>query len=120
MNDIARLIVTSIIWIAVMSALMAMLLSDSGAMASADSDTVFKVVLTLAAAATLSTGAIWAARPGSSQQQTTDVTRLAKPKRMGRTRIERLVEALDDDEIYDLEALLLARNEEHRDSANHF
>jgi hypothetical protein len=38
---------------------------------------------------------------------------MSKTKRQQRNRMERLIEALEDDEIYDLEALLLARDQEH-------
>lgn len=55
-------------------------------------------------AATKSTKAIWKA---DSIQGTA-----AKAKRVQQNRITRLVDSLDDDDIYELEALLLAREHE--------
>ena len=46
--------------------------------------------------------------------QTDDNEQQAKAKRTGRSRVERLIEALDDDEIYDLELLLRSREDSTR------
>jgi hypothetical protein len=60
----------------------------------------------MAAAVASSTSTIW----GSHSEADRELD-AAKTKRTSRARIERLVESLDDDEVYELEALLLDRDE---------
>lgn len=103
-----RMIATAVIWIATIAAVITLLTSPTGAIAEADGATAFGIVLVLAIAAALSTLPIWlSAREPRPQARAIPV---AKAKRHQQDRIERLVEALDDDDIYELEALLLARD----------
>jgi len=108
----ARVIATIVIWVILAAVLSITLTSTTGAIAQAQSGAaVFGMVLVLTIAATLSTLAIWTAGQGHPQE-----VQLAKAKRNPRARVERLIESLDDDEVYELEALLLRRED---DSQNH-
>lgn len=50
---------------------------------------------------------VWASGGGEASDR--EAVRSAKAKRVAPNRVERLVDSLDDDEIYALEALLLDR-----------
>jgi hypothetical protein len=106
---IGRVITTLGIWLALMGVLMALLL---GNVEHLNYGAVFGAIAVMTAAATLSTSVIWRGAHEDSHQQ--DLVHLAKAKRVERNRVERLVESLDDDEIYQLEKLLLARDEDSR------
>jgi hypothetical protein len=100
MSDIIRLIATGFIW--GMVALMVTLAGPA-------SDDMTALVLFLSAGATLSTAAIWlsaAFRPRGEMAQA------AKAKRD--SRLSRLVDELDQDEVYQLEDLLEARRDTTR------
>jgi hypothetical protein len=109
MHDTTRLIATLIIWLAfalVMGVVgLVLILSkvDFNLMIAA---LVFGIVAIMAAAVTSSTGSIW-----GSHRETDRELDATKSKRTSRARIERLVESLDDDEVYELEVLLLDRDE---------
>lgn len=110
MRDSVRLTATLIIWLAFIITMAVLLTTPTGAVSQADGPTVFGIVLVIALAAMASTVAVWAAL----RDKGAELQSRSKAKRSGGSRIERLVEALDDDEIYDLEALLLARDEQAR------
>lgn len=111
MRDGARMVATVIIWLAFSVTTAVLLTTPTGAIADADGPTVFGIVLVMALAALMMTASVWVALRGKEGE----LQSRSKAKRSGGSRIERLVEALDDDEIYDLEALLLARDEQARE-----
>ncbi|MBN1965854.1 MAG: hypothetical protein JW910_14475 [Anaerolineae bacterium] len=112
MNDGSRLAATLVIWIAFAALTGTLLTSPTGAVANTtNSGALFGIVLVLAVAATVSTGAIWAS--GRQRGESTE-SRFAKAKRARPRRIEDLVNSLEDDEVYELESLLLARDDEAR------
>lgn len=109
-----RLIATLGIWIILSIIIISLLTSATGAVNNADGATVFGIVFILALSAVFSTGAVWF---GGARLEA-EAVRSAKAKRHGRSRVERLIADLDDDEVYDLEALLLGRDSDlhtHRD-----
>jgi len=104
-----RLIATLIIWLAfalVMGVVGAVLIFSDVAFNWMIAALVFGIVAIMAAAVTTSTGSIW-----GSHRETDRELDATKSKRTSRARIERLVESLDDDEVYELESLLLDRDE---------
>ncbi|MBI5957959.1 MAG: hypothetical protein HY866_04440 [Chloroflexi bacterium] len=109
MRDMPRLFATLIIWLAFSILVGTMTTSVTGAMASANGAVVFGIVLVLAVMATISTLGVWFSGRDSSGSEVSTASR-SKAKRAGSPRIERLVEQLDDDDIYELEAMLLARD----------
>jgi hypothetical protein len=111
---IGRMIATGVIWIATISAIITLLTSPTGAIAHADGAVAFGIVLVLAIAAATSTLPIWLSARESGQQ--VREIPVAKAKRVHEDRVARLVDSLSDDEIYRLEALLLARDD---DTAHH-
>ncbi|MBN1680243.1 MAG: hypothetical protein JW966_08115 [Anaerolineae bacterium] len=121
MNSSARLISTIAIW----TALTLCMITIAAALTSSETEIdhiggafVLAIVFVLARAATLSTRAIWSGSFDETDKDTmrVNLARLTnKPKRHDYNRAERLIAALDDDEIYDLETLLLARQPDHRD-----
>ncbi len=118
MRDSTRLLATLIIWTA-FTAIMGII---GGALVTADATlewggwlVVLLIVLAIVGAVISGTQAVWNFRPDTSEEQRTSA---AKAKRTGQDRVRRLVESLDDDEIYDLESLLLAR-EENPETAAH-
>lgn len=119
MSERARLAATLAIWIAFAIITASTLTSPTGAIAQASGVELFGIVLTMAIAAMVSTVAVWAVgwRATAADQDTASAAR-SKPKRVGRDRVERLIEDLDDDEIYDLEALLLARDQSNTEEGS--
>lgn len=113
MRDSTRTIATLIIWVAMASLIGGLLTTSTGAISRANGATLFGIVLVLSIMGMVSTATIWLAGRGSAAESAE--TSRAKAKRQGRSRIERLIQDLDDDEIYDLEAMLLARDDDaHR------
>lgn len=107
MTERTRLIATTIIWTAFTAiiGLIAVVLHGSaldlyGAMI------VFAIFAVLTLAVNNSTRAIWQSDVVDASQQR------GKIKRHKPSRVERLIENLDDDEIYELEIALLSRDEE--------
>jgi hypothetical protein len=103
-----RVLPTVVIWLA-MAGLMSFII---GVLAATDSEIewwgavlLFFLVVTGIEAAVKSTQAIWKA-------DSAEAIPAAKAKRRQRDRITRLVDSLDDDDIFELEALLLARDHE--------
>jgi hypothetical protein len=109
MHDNTRLIATLIIWLVfalVMGIVGTVLIFSNVAFNWLIAALVFGIVVIMAAAVTSSTGSIWGSQRESGQEH-----ELAKAKRTSRARVERLVESLGDDEVYELESLLLDREE---------
>jgi hypothetical protein len=101
-----RAIATGLIWIAFAGISVSILTSPTSVVAGSPA-AAFGVVLVFAIAAVISTAAMWTA----GQDQPSEA-RLAKAKRVQRSRVDRLIEELDDDEIYELEARLLSREQD--------
>jgi flagellar motor component MotA len=111
MRDNTRLLATLIIWAAftiIIGIIGAMLVTAEAVLDTGGTVALLIILLALLAVVGSSTQAVWGAR---SADDADEQTRRAKDKRTGRSRMERLIEALDDDEIYDLESLLLSREE---------
>lgn len=107
----ARIVATLLIWSCFTAITIALLTSVTGAIARASGVELFGIVLVIALAAAISTAAVWTGTPG----YTGGADRaLAKAKRRRPRRAEDLLDSLDDEEIYELEALLLAREDQAR------
>jgi hypothetical protein len=109
MRDGSRFFATLVIWIGFTIITATIGTSATGPFATDSGAAVFGVVLVLALSAMISTLAVWLGRGGAVQE---DSSHVAKAKRQSRDRIERLVASLDDDDVYELEALLLAARED--------
>ena len=117
MRESTRLAATLIIWIAYAAVIGSTLTSATGAIRNANGATIFGIVAVLSVAAVISTLAIWVGGARASGAHNQTETHLARGKnkrlrqeRLGQDRIARLTDAMDDEDIYDLEALLLARD----------
>ncbi|MBN2305897.1 MAG: hypothetical protein JXQ72_15545 [Anaerolineae bacterium] len=114
MKDGGRVAATLILWIAftIMFLAIVEVLNSAEEVSMGASAMSVVVLLSILTAVTQSTRAVW----GGNSQGKVDESRAsrAKTKRQTPSRVERLIEALDDDEIYDLEALLLAREDQDR------
>ncbi len=100
-----RVWATIAIWTALMVILGVFLtLADMSYIGGGNATTI---VITLALTAALSTWAVWIRAGGTTVQS--EQHDLSKAKRLDPRRVERLIEALDEDEIVELETLLLAR-----------
>lgn len=97
MADIGRLAATVVIWLALVVILIA---------AGVTGGDMVALSLILGIGATVSTGVIW-----SSGQPKGDAFALAR-KGKRTDRLSRLVDTMDEDEIYDLEDLLAARRDD--------
>jgi hypothetical protein len=73
---------------------------------------LFALVVVIIAGAVSATRAVWQAVREIAAQEKAAST--AKAKRSHRNRIERLIESLDDEDIYDLETLLQNREQSRR------
>ena len=114
MKESVRLVATGIIWTAftIIMGIIAATVSTSDSISDVGGLIILAIVLCLTVGVTLSTRAVWQASGAESDEQT------FKLKRSDPRRIERLIETLDDDDIYDLETLLLAR-EQDADQRHH-
>ena len=110
MRDLYRLIATIVIWVMFTGITIAMLTSSTGVFERNTGDLV-PVMAILAAAATLSTISVWAGPEMLARTPHTSADSLTKRKREQRERMSRLVQDLNDDDVYELEALLLARED---------
>lgn len=109
MRESTRLYATLIIWVAFTITTALILTADSGLVSRIETYEAIPILGVLAGAATLSTWAIWiAAGRGSTPEAVSD----ADAKRKRRTRLERLVDTMDDEDLYELEALLAMRDEQ--------
>lgn len=110
MGGQGRAAATIAIWMIFAVLLGSLLTSSTGAIANASGGNVLAVVIVLSIAAAGSTIAIW-----ESGKESTSESRIpSKAKRTRRQRIERLMDSLEDDEIYELQSLLLAREDDDR------
>lgn len=105
-TDNSRLVATLIVW----GSFTTIFLGLVAALALTNADInvpmgffMLIMFLGLLAGVVRATEAIWASAPAEDP---------VKAKRMQNSRIRRLVDSLEDDEIYELEALLLARDDE--------
>jgi hypothetical protein len=75
---------------------------------------LFGLVLVILGAAVAGTRAVWQAVRETAARD--EATHAAKAKRSHTRRVERLIDSLDDEDMYDLEALLAdrEREQEHR------
>jgi len=106
-----RIIATLLIWSGFTAITISLLTSVTGAITRASGAEVFGIVLVIALAAAISTAAVWTGTPG----YTSGADRaLAKAKRRRPRSAEDVLNSLDDEEIYELEALLLAREDRSR------
>ena len=110
MRETTRLVTTAVIWTAftlIMGVITLAVATASEPLDAIGGVIVLAIVLVLTAAVTISTRAVW-----QSAEPDTQSTAREKLKRADRERIARLLDALDEDDIYDLEALIGARQEE--------
>ena len=112
MRDLSRLIGTAIIWSAFAGIMVTILVSSTGPMASATGDTVMVVVGLLTLVAGASTYVVWT---GGQEPRGVDYNApVNKAKRVRPTRMSDLLDTLSADDVYELEDLLLRREEEER------
>lgn len=106
MHDRDRLWITLAIWV-IFGAIIVLFFGIALGPASKPlgQDTFFAVVAALAAAATLSTAAVWG-RLGNASGGGRETQDSGKLKRADPARVARLIESLDEDELTELETLL--------------
>ena len=110
MKDDTRMIATAVIWSAftiIMGLIAAALIFTNAELDTIGIGALLAIVIGLMMTVANSTMAIWGFKPEETED---DKVRRAKSKNIERNRVERLIADLDDDEIYDLEALLLAHD----------
>jgi hypothetical protein len=113
MKDDTRMVTTAVIWTAftIIMGIIAAVLAITGAeLDEVGIIALLVVIIGLMVTVANSTMAIWGFK--SDEKAESEEAHRAKSKRTGQNRIARLIEELDDEEIYDLEALLLARDED--------
>ena len=114
MKNDTRMVTTAIIWVAftiIMGIIAAALAITQPNMDTVSTGALLAIIIGLMVTVADSTKAIWGFKP--DQEDESEEARRAKAKRLEKSRVERLIADLDDDEIYDLEALLLARDQEN-------
>ncbi|NLE52632.1 MAG: hypothetical protein GX613_14640 [Chloroflexi bacterium] len=112
MRQMVRVGATLLIWTMFTVIIIALMTSVTGAIANVSEAAAFGIVLVIALAAAISTAAVWS---GTHSDDDESMARsLAKSKRRRSRRAEDILESLGDEEIYDLEALLLAREQAPR------
>jgi hypothetical protein len=109
MRELFRLMATLVIWVLFATIVGVTLTSSEGALARMRGGEVIIIVAILAIAASVITENIW--KFANREQDQAARVAVGKTKRAGQDRVRRLIESLDDEEIYDLESLLLAREE---------
>lgn len=118
MRDTGRLILTSLIWGGLLILTGSLLTSPTGAIAQANSGTVLDVVLVLGVVAAAMTLIVWVGGSWQAQAEMDAESTGGKRKHLPRSRVEQLLTDLNDDEVYELKALLLGHNGEiQRDHA---
>ncbi len=110
MRESTRAIITLLIWVGFLLMTGTILTTPTGAVATAEGGVLFGIMAVSGLVAMVMTFAIW--NSGFSDPNTTRDLALSgrgsKLKRAGHNdRIERLLASLDDDDVYELEALLL-------------
>lgn len=116
MRETMRLIATTIIWGVFIAVAGVTLSSVTGPVATMNGGEIIGMMAIFMAGAIAMTYAIWhnGFTVGRAESYESSRERLSKLKRSGRDRVERLIDDLDDDEIYRLEELLLGRDQEAR------
>ncbi|GEM_PF-1019799 len=112
MRDTGRLLLTFSIWLGLLILTGSLLTSPTGAIAQANSATVLGVTLVLGGVAALMTLIIWVSGTWQARAEAENLS--SKRKRPQHSRIEHLLADLNDDEVYELEALLLGHEGEIR------
>lgn len=115
MNGITRLLATLVVWVGFVGIIGIIVAGVSG---TEHIDLIgelilFVIVLAVIEAVKSSTQAIWS-QPQPSETKAQDSLPLAKAKRSSSSRVARLLDDLDENEIYTLESWLLDRAEESR------
>ena len=110
MRDSTRLLGTLIIWIGFATTVSIVFTSVAGPMSHASEASLIVIAGIFAMMAMISTLAVWFGGGQATGEPYHEAGAYRKAKRVGSDRIRRLIESLDDDDIYDLEALLLARD----------
>lgn len=111
MNQAGRAFVTLVIWIGVFSVLGTTFTSVTGPIANMGSSSLLGFAAILIIGAGISTVAIWKDSSAHAED-----TRASKLKRAQPSRVQKLISELDDDEVYELETLLLARDDQQQSS----
>ncbi|HEX3053572.1 MAG TPA: hypothetical protein VHP83_23130 [Aggregatilineaceae bacterium] len=104
----SRWLATGMVWFLV-SIILAIVLTSSTGPAASSSGTAIALTVILAGAAVMATSSIW----GQYEQRLGEKTSFSKGKRVEQNRVQRLIQDLSDDEIYELEATLLAQENRH-------
>ena len=113
MRDSMRLYATLVIWLSFVVLTTLLLTLPSSVFATGSATVAVITLIVLAITASISTMAVWDALDDDETPTEQDsAAARAKQKRAQRARMERLIEELPDDDIYELEALLLAREQE--------
>ncbi len=111
MNQVGRAFVTLVIWIGVFSVIGTTFTSVTGPIANVGSSSLLGLAAILMIGAGVSTAAIWKESSAPAQD-----TRASKFKRAQPSRVQKLISELDDEEVYELETLLLARDDQQQSS----
>lgn len=118
MRDIMRMIATTIIWGAFISVVGVTLSMSTGPVSRMNGGEIVGMVAVLMIGVVSMTYAIWHNGFQRGQFDTDrEYERRSKPKRTTsgyQNRVSRLIDSLDDDDIYELEALLLDRERDSR------
>ena len=110
----ARIGATLLVWAMFTAIVISLMTSVTGAIATASGSEAFGIIVAIAAAAAISTAAIWSGSKKDEDEDESMARSLAKSKRRRSRRAEDILESLDDEEVYDLEALLLSRERKTR------
>lgn len=113
MREIMRLIATTIIWGAFISVAGITLSNNAGPAANMNGGEIVALMAIFMSGAVAMTYAVW--HNGFNVGHSGNHAGRGKAKRTYPDRVDRLIEDLDDDTIYELEALLLARDREARE-----
>ncbi len=109
----ARIGATLLVWAMFTAIVIALMTSATGAITNASGSEAFGIIVAIAAATAISTAAIWSGSRSDEDDESMSRS-LAKSKRRRARRAEDILDALDDEEVYDLEALLLSRERKSR------
>lgn len=117
MRDTVRILATTIIWVALLILLGALLTTPVGAIANANGATVLGIVIVLGVMAAMITGVVWQGGIVPRRDDADERALSGKRKRLRGDRVARLLDELSDEEVYELEALLLHEARAGRESA---
>ena len=117
-GTIVRLVATLVIWTLFTTIVGVVLTSPVSVFAGGNADDALGFASIMALAAVFSTFSVWfdwqSAIETRRNAKTYSKSKREATRRHDRRRIERLIDTLDEDEIYDLEALLLDRAPDQR------